>query len=156
VSAESGSPRRPGFGVRGVRRCGCWGDRGGRTNSSAPSKARQDLTATVRVEQEVTIVEVSGRIVGGEEASLLRDRIKWLLHSTTNVILNLSGITFIDSAGLGMLVSMWTSSKSGGRAIKFASVRGKVKQLLDTTRLNTIFEIYDDVDQAIRNVAKKK
>jgi anti-sigma B factor antagonist len=79
-----------------------------------------------------------------------------LLHSTTNVILNLSGITFIDSAGLGVLVSMWTSSKSVGRVIKFASVRGKVKQVLDTTRLSGIFEIYDDVDQAIKNVRKKK
>lgn len=72
------------------------------------------------------------------------------------MILNLSGITFIDSAGLGVLVSMWTSSKSGGRVIKFASVRGKVKQLLDTTRLSSIFEIYDDVDQAIKNLGKKK
>jgi anti-sigma B factor antagonist len=129
---------------------------GGLTKSSAPAKAKQDLTATVHVEQEVAVVEVSGRIVGGEEASQLRDRIKWLLHSTTNVILNLSGITFIDSAGLGVLVSMWTSSKSVGRVIKFASVRGKVKQVLDTTRLSGIFEIYDDVDQAIKNVRKKK
>jgi len=129
---------------------------GGRTNSSAPSKAKQDLTTTVRVEQEVAVVEVSGRIIGGEEASLLRERIKWLMHSTTNVILNLSGITFIDSAGLGVLVSMWTSSKSVGRVLKFASVRGKVKQVLDTTRLSGIFEIYDDVDQAIKNVGKKK
>jgi len=78
------------------------------------------------------------------------------MHSTTNVILNLSGITFIDSAGLGVLVSMWTSSKSVGRVIKFASVRGKVKQVLDTTRLSGIFEIYDDVDQAIRNIGKGK
>ena len=78
------------------------------------------------------------------------------MHSTTNVILNLSGITFIDSAGLGILVSMWTSSKSVGRVLKFASVRGKVKQVLDTTRLSGIFEIYDDVDQAIKNVGKKK
>jgi anti-sigma B factor antagonist len=78
------------------------------------------------------------------------------MHSTTNVILNLSGITFIDSAGLGVLVSMWTSSKSVGRVLKFASVRGKVKQVLDTTRLSGIFEIYDDVDQAMRNVGKKK
>jgi anti-sigma B factor antagonist len=78
------------------------------------------------------------------------------MHSTTNVILNLSGITFIDSAGLGVLVSMWTSSKSVGRVLKFASVRGKVKQVLDTTRLSGIFEIYDDVDQAIKNVRKKK
>jgi len=77
------------------------------------------------------------------------------MHSTTNVILNLSGITFIDSAGLGVLVSMWTSSKSVGRVLKFASVRGKVKQVLDTTRLSGIFEIYDDVDQAIKNVKKK-
>jgi anti-sigma B factor antagonist len=120
-------------------------------NSTA---AAQQLTATVHVEQDVTVVEVSGRMIGGEETSQLRERIKWLFHSTTNVILNLSGITFIDSAGLGVLVSMWTSSKSVGRVLKLASVHGKVKQVLEVTRLNSILEIYDDVDHAIKNVGK--
>jgi len=95
-------------------------------------------------------------MIGGEETSLLRDRIKWLFHSTTNVILNLSGITFIDSAGLGVLVSMWTSSKSVGRVLKLASVHGKVKQVLEVTRLNSIFEIYDNTEQAIQQVEKEK
>ena len=94
-------------------------------------------------------------MIGGEETSLLRERIKWLFHSTTNVILNLSGITFIDSAGLGVLVSMWTSSKSVGRALKLASVQGKVKQVLEVTRLNSIFEIYENTDEAIKGVQKK-
>ena len=118
--------------------------------------AAKQLTATVHVEKDVTVVEVRGRMIGGEETSLLRERIKWLFHSTTNVILNLSGITFIDSAGLGVLVSMWTSSKSVGRALKLASVHGKVKQVLEVTRLNSIFEIYDDTEEAIQQVQKDK
>jgi anti-sigma B factor antagonist len=117
--------------------------------------AAKQLTATVHVEKDVTVVEVSGRMIGGEETSLLRERIKWLFHSTTNVILNLSGITFIDSAGLGVLVSMWTSSKSVGRALKLASVQGKVKQALEVTRLNSIFEIYDTTGDAMKDVQKK-
>lgn len=118
--------------------------------------AAKQLTATVHVEQDqdVTVVEVSGRMIGGEEISLLRERIKWLFHSTTNIILNLSGITFIDSAGLGVLVSMWTSSKSVGRVLKLASVHGKVKQVLEVTRLNSIFEIYETTDEAIKRVQK--
>jgi len=116
----------------------------------------KNLTATVHVEQDVTIVEVSGRMIGGEETSLLRERIKWLLNSTTNVILNLSGITFIDSAGLGVLVSMWSSSKSVGRVLKLASVHGKVKQVLEVTRLNSIFEIYETTGEAIKHVQKEK
>lgn len=94
-------------------------------------------------------------MIGGEETSLLRERIKWLFHSTTNVILNLSGITFIDSAGLGVLVSMWTSSKSVGRVLKLASVHGKVKQALEVTRLNSIFEIYDNIGDAMKDAQKK-
>ena len=108
------------------------------------------------MEQEVTVVDVTGRMVGGAQASQFGERIKQLLHSTTDVILNISGITFIDSAGIGMLVSMWASSKSLGRVLKFASVRGKVKEVLDITRLSGVFEIYDNVDQAIKNVRTKK
>lgn len=124
--------------------------------TDSQSAAAKQLTATVHVEQDVTVVEVSGRMIGGEETSLLRERIKWLFHSTTNVILNLSGITFIDSAGLGTLVSMWTSSKSVGRVLKLASVQGKVKQVLEVTRLNSIFEIYDNTEEAIQQIQKEK
>jgi anti-sigma B factor antagonist len=131
-------------------------NRGEHTSSTVPFEGGGDLTTRVRVEQEVAVVELSGRIVEGPDASLLRERVKWLLHSTTNVILNLSGITFIDSAGIGLLVSMWTSSRTLGRVLKLASVRGKVKEVLDTTRLSSMFEIYDDVDQAIDHARKKK
>ena len=123
------------------------------TDSS--SAAAKNLVATVHVEQDVTIVEVTGRMIGGEETSLLRERIKWLLNSTTN-ILNLSGITFIDSAGLGVLVSMWSSSKSVGRVLKLASVHGKVKQVLEVTRLSSIFEIYETTGEAIKHVQQDK
>jgi len=102
-------------------------------------------------ESGITVVEISGRIVGGEEAVLLRDKVKRLLAGATDVVLNLSGLTFIDSAGLGALVSLLTSSRAAGRMLRLVSVGGRVKQLLDITRLSSVFEIYGDVDQAVRD-----
>jgi anti-sigma B factor antagonist len=102
-------------------------------------------------ESGITVVEISGRIVGGEEAVLLRDKVKRLLAGATDVVLNLSGLTFIDSAGLGALVSLLTSSRAAGRMLRLVSVRGRVRQLLDITRLSSVFEIYGDVDQAVRD-----
>ena len=99
----------------------------------------------------VTVLDCSGRLVFGEEASALRDNVKSLLEENSNIVLNLAEVNYIDSGGLGTLVGLYTSAHKVGGNIKLANLTKRVGDLLQVTKLVTVFECYEGVDVAVRS-----
>lgn len=102
----------------------------------------------------VLVVDCSGRVVFGEESATLRDIVKKLLSENPNVVMNLREVNYIDSGGLGTLVSLYTSARSAGGAVKLASLSQRVGDLLQVTKLLTIFEVFDDEEAAAKSFNK--
>ncbi len=97
----------------------------------------------------VTVVNCQGRIVFGEESSHLRDYLKQILASSRKMILNFSGVSYIDSGGLGTLVGVYSSARSAGADIKLTGLGQRLRDVLQITKLVTVFEVYDNEQQAI-------
>jgi anti-sigma B factor antagonist len=107
------------------------------------------LKIETRVADGVTIVSCHGRIVFGEEASALRETLKRQLASTRQIVLNLTGVSYIDSGGLGTLVGVYSSARAGGADIKLTGLGQRLRDTLQITKLVTVFEVYDSEQQAI-------
>jgi anti-sigma B factor antagonist len=108
--------------------------------------------AVVRHSGDVAIVDLSGRITLGDGCGLVRGTIKELIGAgSRNILLNLKEVTYIDSAGLGELVGSYATVASQGKAIKLLNVQGKVKDLLQVTKLYTVFVTFSDEDAALRS-----
>ena len=112
------------------------------------------LRINTRTIDGVLIVDCHGRLVFGEESANLRDTVKKLINENKNIVLNLSGVSYIDSGGLGTLVALYTSAQTNGGKIKLASLTPRVGDLLQVTKLVTIFEVYDNEDQAVQSFRK--
>ncbi len=98
----------------------------------------------------VTILDLSGRIVLGEGAIQLRDAVKELRAMGQNyILLNLSDVNYIDSSGLGELVTAYTSVKNAGGELKLLGLTKKVHDLLQITKLYTVFDVKDDEASAV-------
>jgi anti-sigma B factor antagonist len=106
------------------------------------------LRMSTRTLDGVMLVDCSGRIVFGEESATLRDMVKKLVGKNANVVLNLREVNFIDSGGLGTLVSLYTTAKNAGGAVKLASLSQRVGDLLQLTKLHTVFEVFDSEEEA--------
>jgi anti-sigma B factor antagonist len=109
------------------------------------------LRISTRTIDGVLIVDCNGRLVFGEESANLRDTVKKLISENKNIVLNLSGVSYIDSGGLGTLVALYTSAQTNGGKIKLASLTPRVGDLLQVTKLVTIFEVYDNEEQAVQS-----
>jgi anti-sigma B factor antagonist len=103
----------------------------------------------------VMLVDCSGRLVFGEESAALRETVKSALAQSPNVVLNLSEVNFIDSGGLGTLVALYTTARNAGGAVKLASLSKRVGDLLQVTKLLTIFEVFDDEETAAQSFLTK-
>jgi anti-sigma B factor antagonist len=112
------------------------------------------LSLNTRTLDGILIVDCHGRIVFGEESALLRDSLRKLIAENKKIVLNLGGISYIDSGGLGTLVSLYTTAHNNGGAIKLANLTQRVGDLLQVTKLVTIFEVYDSEDAAIQSFRK--
>ena len=112
------------------------------------------LRMSTRSMHGVLIVDCSGRVVFGEESATLRDIVKKLLTENPNVVMNLREVNYIDSGGLGTLVSLYTSARSAGGAVKLACLSQRVGDLLQVTKLLTIFEVFDDEETAAKSFKK--
>jgi len=100
----------------------------------------------------ILILDLQGRIVAGPEASELREHLNALAsQGKTNVILNMQGVRFIDSSGLGILVLAHSSMKALAGSLKLLNLSKRSAQLLILTKLTTIFEIYNDEQSAINS-----
>jgi anti-sigma B factor antagonist len=103
----------------------------------------------------VTILDLSGRITLGEGSVTLRDAIRDLLaKGEKSILLNLNDVSYIDSSGLGELVSAFTSVKNAGGELKLLNLTHKVKDLLQITKLYTVFEVKDDEASAVASFVK--
>jgi anti-sigma B factor antagonist len=103
------------------------------------------MTASTRLVGGVTIVDLSGRIALGEGSAGLRDLVRNLVsEGNKKILLNLRDVDYIDSSGLGELVSAFTSMRSKGGELKLLNLTKRVQDLLQITKLYTVFEITDD------------
>lgn len=99
----------------------------------------------------VSVVSFNGRIVLGPESSALRERVKSLLaEGKKKIVLNMKDVTYIDSAGLGMLVALHVSARGQGAEVHLCNLGEKFHDVLQLTRLLTIFSVYDTEAEAIR------
>ena len=108
------------------------------------------LTIASRELDGVNVLDLSGRITLGEGSVQLREAIRDLISKgQKNILLNLGDVNYIDSSGLGELVSAFTTSKNQGASLKLLNLTRKVKDVLQLTKLYTVFDIYDDEASAI-------
>jgi anti-sigma B factor antagonist len=113
------------------------------------------LKMTNREVDGVSVVALDGRIVLGEESNALREKVKSLIaEGKKKVVLNMANITFIDSAGLGTLVAAHHSAKSQGAALKLAHLGAKFQEVLQITKLLTVFDVYNNEAEAVASFAK--
>jgi len=107
------------------------------------------LDMTTRQVDGVTVISCAGRIVFGDEATALREKLKKALSSSKQIVLNMSGVTYIDSGGLGTLVGLYSSARSAGADIKLTGLGQRIRDVLQITKLVTVFEAYDSEQQAV-------
>ena len=98
---------------------------------------------------EVSVVALKGRILLGEESNSLRERLKSLIGEKKKIVLNMANVTYIDSTGLGILVSAHVSAQKQGMALHISDLGKKFHDLLQLTRLLTVFSVYATEAEAI-------
>jgi anti-sigma B factor antagonist len=103
---------------------------------------------------DVTVVDAAGRITLGEGASVFRDLIRDLaVKGNKKILINLNEVSYIDSSGIGEMVSGFTTVTNQGGVLKLLSLTKRVKDLLQITKLYTVFEVFEDETAAIRSFA---
>ena len=113
------------------------------------------MKSTTRQVDGVSIVDLSGRITLGEGSTMLRDIVRDMIaKGQKKILLNLGDVTYIDSSGIGELVSAFTTVRNGGGELKLLNLTKKVHDLLQITKLYTVFDIKDDEAAAIQSFAK--
>ncbi|HTA51096.1 MAG TPA: STAS domain-containing protein [Verrucomicrobiae bacterium] len=112
------------------------------------------LKITTRTKDGVLVVDCSGRIVFGEESSLLRETIRQAVTENNRIVLNLGEVSYIDSGGLGTLVALRITAQNAGGTIKLANLTKRVGDVLQVTKLLTVFDVYDSEAEAIESFRK--
>jgi anti-sigma B factor antagonist len=101
---------------------------------------------------DVSVVDVAGRITLGEGSSALRDALRDLINKNQKkILLNLGEVNYIDSSGIGELVSGFTTVTNSGGSLKLLNLNKRVKDLLQITKLYTVFDVHEDEAGAIRS-----
>jgi len=113
------------------------------------------LSIETKISGDVFILRCEGRIVYGDECAVLRERVVDMLPGTPKIVVNLEGVDYIDSGGLGMLVGLLLSARNRGGELKLASPRKRVKDVLRNTNLDRIFRVYGNNDEAVAAFGKK-
>ncbi|HSB15716.1 MAG TPA: STAS domain-containing protein [Bryobacteraceae bacterium] len=105
-----------------------------------------------REKEGVVVLDVKGGLVVGDPASALRDKLRQLLADERhNVVLNLAGVDYIDSTGLGAMVVCFTSLRKAGGKLALLNLNRRQIELLVLTKLSTVFEIFDDEQAAVNS-----
>jgi anti-sigma B factor antagonist len=113
------------------------------------------LKITNREVDGVTVLALDGRIVLGEESSALREKVKSLLgEGKKKMVLNVDKVTMIDSSGLGALVAAYSSAKSQGASLRLCNLGSKFNELMQITKLLTVFEVSKSEADAVRGFSK--
>ncbi len=113
------------------------------------------LKFTNREVDGVSVVALDGRIVLGEESNAMREKVKTLVaEGKKKIVLNMDNITFIDSAGLGTLVAAHHSAKGQGASLRLCHLGTKFQEVLQITKLMTIFEVFNTEAEAVASFSK--
>ncbi|MFQ5498410.1 MAG: STAS domain-containing protein [Candidatus Zixiibacteriota bacterium] len=105
------------------------------------------------VENDVVVIDISGKIMGGEETTLFHGKIhEYIKQNKKNVIIDLAKVDWMNSVGLGMLISALTTVKNSGGRLVLANIT-KIESILTITRLISVFEHYDSRDAAVKSYA---
>ena len=112
------------------------------------------LTTSTRRLGGVIVVDCHGRIILGEECTTLRHLVKDLLTQSRQIVLEFGEVAYIDSAGLGALVGLYTSARNAGGDIKLANLGPRLRDLLQLTRLYSAFEVFDTAEAAAAAFAR--
>ena len=129
------------------------GHHSGRPPTVATSPPRNEAHAHCRPSRSTW--DITGRITLGEESAKVRETVSNLLsEGHVKILLNLAGVNFIDSSGLGMLVASVASVRKAGGEMKLAKLTDKVDDLMEVTRLYTVFDIADDEASALASFGK--
>lgn len=112
------------------------------------------LKLTTKITDGILVVDCIGRIVFGDESSHLREAVKTAIPENNRIVFNLAETSYIDSGGLGTLVGLLTSAQSAGGTIKLANLTRRVTDLLQVTKLLTVFEVYNSEAEAVESFRK--
>lgn len=109
---------------------------------------------TTRQVGDVTVVDATGRITLGDGATTFRDTVRDLSAAGhKKMLMNLAEVSYIDSSGIGEMVSAFTTVTNSGGQMKLLNLTKRVKDLLQITKLYTVFDVYDDEAEAVRKFA---
>ena len=115
------------------------------------------LKINIRETADATILDISGRVSLGDALADLRDSIREALAGDQkNILLNLAEVSYIDSSGLGQLIGSYATVTSRGGQMKLLNLQKRVNDLMQITKLITVFETYTNEEAALRSFAKKK
>jgi anti-sigma B factor antagonist len=104
---------------------------------------------------DVFILLCDGRIVFGDEGAVLRERVVKMLPGTPKIVVNLKGVDYIDSGGLGILVGLLVSARNRGGELRLVSPNERIKELLRRTSLDNIFRVYGNNEEAVAAFRKR-
>ena len=111
-----------------------------------------DITISERQAGDVTILDLDGKVTIGEGSVALRNAIRRLLGDGKNkILMNLAGVSYIDSSGIGELVSSYTAINKEGGQLKLLNLTQKLQDLLTITKLLTVFDVYDNEAEALNS-----
>jgi anti-sigma B factor antagonist len=116
--------------------------------SSQHKEPKLRLSLETRVAEDVTVICCKGRIAYGIEAAALSGEIAELAAQTRRVVIDLSGVEMIDAAGLGALISVALTAQASQGSVKLAAPGNLVRQLLELTKLTSVFEVHPTLDAA--------
>ena len=112
------------------------------------------LNTTTSLVDGVFVVYLSGAILFGEESASLRNLVKDLLSKSSQIVLDLGDVTYMDSGGLGTLMALYVSARKIGGDVRLARVGHQPKEVLQITKLVTLFEVFDKTENAIASFKK--
>ena len=113
------------------------------------------LQTSSRSVGDTLIVDCKGKIIFGEETAFLRHQVRDLLNNYRHIVLNLADVSYIDSAGVGTLVGLYASVHTAGGDIALVGLTGKVKDVLQITKLVTVFETFATPEEAIAHFGRE-
>ena len=116
---------------------------------------QMSLGIQTQISGDVFIVRCDGRIVFGDEGAALRERVGHMLSGSPRVVVNLEGVDYIDSGGLGILVGLSVSARNRGGELKLVSPNQRVSELLRRTRLDAIISVYGNEKEAVAAFHKR-
>jgi len=111
------------------------------------------LDARTVTRGKVLVVYLSGAILFGDESSSLRKLVRDLLNQSNQIVLDLHDVSYIDSGGLGTLVALYASARKIGGDIKLSRLGPHANEVMHITKLMTIFDVFDDADEAVKAFA---